>query len=80
MTKRDQEPLCECVRRSLESYFVNLDGEEPAGVYHMVLNEVERPLLEIVMREAHANQTRAARILGVNRNTLRKKLRMHGLE
>ena len=46
----------------------------------MVLTEMERPLLEVVMRESGNNQSRAARILGLNRNTLRKKLRIHGLD
>lgn len=46
----------------------------------MVISEVERPLLEVVMRHAESNQCRAAEMLGINRNTLRKKLKLHGLE
>ena len=74
------DPLCKHVRRSVRRYFKDLNGEEAAGVYSMVMGECEKPLLEVVMREAESNQTRAARILGINRNTLRKKLRDYELE
>ncbi|MCL2830941.1 MAG: Fis family transcriptional regulator [Betaproteobacteria bacterium] len=63
-----------CVRKSLEKYFFDLDGEKPCAIYDMVLRQVERPILEVVMKEAKGNQTTAARILGINRNTLRTKL------
>lgn len=66
--------ISECIRRSLDRYFRDLDGESASNVYDMVLRQVERPLLEVVMREAEGNQTRAAEILGINRNTLRRKL------
>lgn len=66
--------IAECVRRSLERYFSDLAGEKPAAIYEMVLAQVEKPMLEVVMREAHGNQTRAAEMLGINRNTLRRKL------
>ncbi|HHQ42672.1 MAG TPA: Fis family transcriptional regulator [Chromatiales bacterium] len=68
-----------CVRTALERYFASLDGEDPGGLYDMVMREVEAPLLEVVMREARGNQTRAAEILGISRATLRRKLRAHGL-
>jgi Fis family transcriptional regulator len=64
----------------LDSFFKQLNGEEPTDLYQMVLTEMERPLLEVVMRESENNQSRAARMLGLNRNTLRKKLRTHGLD
>ena len=64
----------ECVRESLEAYFRDLRGTEPAGLYDMVLRAVEKPLLEVVMEHAGHNQSRAAEWLGMNRNTLRKKL------
>lgn len=64
----------ECIRRSLERYFRDLDGEKPCAIYEMVLSQVERPVLEVVMREAEGNQTYAAQLLGINRNTLRRKL------
>ncbi|MDP2258063.1 MAG: Fis family transcriptional regulator [Polaromonas sp.] len=69
----------ECVRTSLESYFQDLDGTEPDGMYDMMVRVVEKPLLEVVMRHAEQNQSRAAEWLGLNRNTLRKKLVEHKL-
>ena len=67
------DDISECVRRALERYFKDLDGEKPTGVYDMVLRNVERPMLEIVMKNAAGNQTVAAEMLGINRNTLRRK-------
>ncbi|MFV0679381.1 Fis family transcriptional regulator [Ottowia sp.] len=70
----------ECVRESLEAYFRDLRGTEPGGdLYAMVLHAVEAPLLEVVMKQAGHNQSRAAEWLGMNRNTLRKKLAEHKL-
>ena len=69
----------ECIRTSLESYFSDLDGTDPAGMYDMMVRVVEKPLLEVVMRHAEQNQSRAAAWLGLNRNTLRKKLVEHKL-
>jgi len=72
-------PLDECVRTSLQAYFRDLDGTEPAHLHDMLVKAVERPLLEVVMAQAQNNQSRAAQWLGLNRNTLRKKLLDHGL-
>ena len=69
----------ECVRTSLQGYFQDLDGTEPAGMYEMMVRVVEKPLLEVVMQQATQNQSRAAEWLGLNRNTLRKKLLEHKL-
>jgi len=69
----------ECVRASLESYFKDLRGIEPDGMYDMMVRVVEKPLLEVVMQHAEHNQSRAAEWLGLNRNTLRKKLVEHKL-
>jgi Fis family transcriptional regulator, factor for inversion stimulation protein len=69
----------DCVRTSLEKFLKDLDGESVTNVYDMVLKTVERPVLEVVMRHVGANQSQAAAILGINRNTLRKKLGEHGL-
>ncbi len=73
-------PICQCVEKALEHYFRQLQGEEPTGLHELVVAEVERPLLEVVMRYAGSNQSRAARYLGINRNTLRKKLNQYGIE
>ncbi len=71
--KRDND-ISACIFGALETYFENLDGEMPAPIYDMVLKSVERPMLEIVLQQAGGNQTLAATMLGINRNTLRKKL------
>ncbi|MCL2657485.1 MAG: Fis family transcriptional regulator [Betaproteobacteria bacterium] len=73
------DDISECVRRALERYFKDLDGEKPTGVYDMVVRNIERPMLEIVMQHADGNQTVAAEMLGINRNTLRRKLIDHAL-
>lgn len=75
----ERSEITECVHRSLERYFKDLDGEKPTGLYDMVLCHVERPMLELVMRKAEGNQTVAADMLGINRNTLRRKLVEHKL-
>ena len=63
-----------CIEGALRTYFNDLDGEVPAPIYDMILKSVERPMLEVVLDHAGGNQTLAAEILGINRNTLRKKL------
>ena len=67
------------VSKSMRKYFKELDGEKPTDIYNMVLKEVELPLLEIVMRECNDNQSKASKILGINRGTLRTKLKEHRL-
>lgn len=79
-TRRGVGPIRACVREALEDYFRQLNGYDSAGLYKMVLTEVEVPLLEVVMRECGGNQTRASEILGINRGTLRKKLQHYGLD
>jgi Fis family transcriptional regulator, factor for inversion stimulation protein len=74
-----QTNLDEVVSRSLEKYFRDLEGTPPNAIYQMVIQAVERPMLEVVMREAQGNQLRASEMLGINRNTLRKKLQHHGM-
>ena len=69
----------EAVTRNLEKYFQDLDGTQPALIYDMVLSAVERPMLEVVMKKAEGNQLRASAMLGINRNTLRKKLQGYGM-
>ena len=71
--------LTDCVKANIEAYFNDLDGTEPANMHDMLTRAVEKPLLEVVMAHAQQNQSRAAQWLGLNRNTLRKKLLEHGL-
>jgi len=73
------EPLRVCVERALEAYLARLDGETAKDLYGMVLAEIEAPLLETVMRHAEGNQCQAALMLGINRGTLRKKLKQYDL-
>lgn len=75
-----ENELASTVRRVMKQYFKDLDGEKCTGIYDMVVCAVERPMLEVVMFQAQGNQTRAAELLGLNRNTLRKKLQLHGLD
>jgi len=75
-----ENELSSTVRKVMKQYFKDLDGERCTEIYEMVVAAVEKPMLEVVMFQAHGNQTRAAQLLGVNRNTLRKKLKQHGLD
>jgi Fis family transcriptional regulator len=67
------------VRATLEQYFKDLRGAQPRGLHELVIGAAEKPLLEAVMRHAGGNQSRAAEWLGINRNTLRRKLLEHQL-
>lgn len=67
----------DCVRRALTRYFRDLDGETPHAIYEMVIQSVERPMLEVVMKQAAGNQSVAAAMLGISRSTLRRKLSEH---
>jgi Fis family transcriptional regulator, factor for inversion stimulation protein len=68
-----------CVRESLEQYFKDLRGTEPHSMHGMLIAAVEKPLLDVVMKQAEGNQSKAAEWLGLNRNTLRRKLLDHKL-
>ena len=72
-------PLRNHAERALSDYFTSLNGHRPAHLYDLVLREVEEPLFRVVLNYAQGNQSRAADILGINRGTLRKKLRTFGL-
>jgi Fis family transcriptional regulator len=86
MKKRECDVLNEndvarYVRKAVGDYFVDLDGEQPScSVYEMVIHCVEKPLIETVLHHAGGNQTRAAELLGLNRNTLRKKIQTHKIK
>lgn len=73
------ETIEQCVRRSLEQYFADLDGAKPHALHEMVMDAVERPLLAFAMEKCSGNQSVAAELLGINRNTLRKKLIAYGM-
>jgi Fis family transcriptional regulator len=75
----EENEIAACMRRSLNRYFKDLDGETPSEIYSMVVSAVEKPLLLYILDRAEGNQTRAADMLGINRNTLRKKMREYGL-
>jgi Fis family transcriptional regulator len=77
--KTGDEPLCKLVAHSLDRYFEDLNGQPAAELYDLVISQVERPLLEIVMRETHGNISRAALMLGMNRATLRTRLNKYGI-
>ena len=76
----NENEMARVVRRAIEGYFRDLDGERARGVYDMVINCVEKPLLESVLHRVQGNQTHAAEMLGINRNTLRKKMKAHGIK
>ena len=69
----------DCVRSALQAYFRDLRGAEPQAMHQMVFDAVEKPLLETVLQHAGGNQSKAADWLGINRNTLRRKLLQHRL-
>jgi Fis family transcriptional regulator, factor for inversion stimulation protein len=76
----NENEIARCVRRTLDGYFQDLDGEKPAAIYTMVMSCVEKPLIEVVLQRVGGNQTVAAELLGMNRNTLRKKIKVHGIK
>lgn len=79
-TNRSPMPLCKHVKLCVEQYFSDLNGECPVGLYERVIAEVEKPLIEVVMQKNLGNQTRTAKMLGINRNTLRKKLEQYSIK
>ena len=74
-----KEHIQDVILQSLQEYFDDLDGQKPTDVYNMIMRTVEKPVLMAVMTHAKNNQSHAADMLGINRNTLRKKLLEHGL-
>lgn len=76
----NENEIARCVRRTVDGYFRDLDGEKPAAIYDMVLSCVEKPLIEVVLHRVGGNQTQAAELLGLNRNTLRKKIKTYGIK
>ena len=77
--KKNSKPLHQHTEDALKQYFANLNGDKPGDLYDLVIGEVERPLFKVVMEHTHGNQSQAAGILGINRGTLRKKLKTYSL-
>lgn len=73
-------PLEQSVRESLERYFADLGDSQPRDVLAMVINYVERPVLQMALEKTNGNQSKAAEILGITRSTLRKKLQAHNIQ
>lgn len=73
------KPLRLYVEQTVRQYFVELEGEDPHNLYELVLQEVEKPLLAVVLENTRGNQSKTAQILGLNRGTLRKKMQLYGL-
>jgi Fis family transcriptional regulator len=74
------KPLSSLTDECLHSYFANLNGHKPGDLYELVIGEVEKPLFRAVMSYTNGNQSEAAEILGINRGTLRKKLKAYKLQ
>jgi Fis family transcriptional regulator len=75
----NKKPLCKHTEDALDQYFAALNGDRPGDLYDLVIGEVERPLFQAVMDYTQGNQSQAAGILGINRGTLRKKLRTYSI-
>jgi Fis family transcriptional regulator len=76
----NENEIARCVRSAVEEYFNDLDGEKPHAIHEMVIRSVEKPLIEMLMKQAGGNQTRAAELLGINRNTLRNKIKQYQIK
>ncbi|EDM66864.1 MULTISPECIES: DNA-binding transcriptional regulator Fis [Moritella] len=74
-----QKPLRDSVQQALRNYLAQLNGQDVENLYDLVLAEVEAPMLDIIMQYTRGNQTRAAVMMGINRGTLRKKLKRYGM-
>ncbi|HNP65657.1 MAG TPA: helix-turn-helix domain-containing protein [Woeseiaceae bacterium] len=79
LSKKGKKPLCQHTEEALNQYFTTLNGDRPGELYDLVIGEVERPLFKAVMDYTQGNQSQAAGILGINRATLRKKLKVYSL-
>lgn len=74
------QPLSNCIEEKLKAYFDDLDGQVPCHeLYKTIINQVERPLLKVVLERVDGNKVKAAEHLGISRNTLLKKMKAHGL-
>lgn len=76
---KKNDPLSECITQAMQQYFADLNGNKPTNLHNFFISEVEKPFLAVVMEQVDGNQTQASEILGINRNTLRKKLKSYKL-
>ena len=76
----DKDCLSQMVRRAIDGYFEDLDGHDASDMYELVISQVEKPLFESVMQHTRGNITKAAEVLGMNRGTLRSRLKKYGLD
>ena len=77
--ERRRQPLRSATLTALDNYFADLDGQPPGNLYDMMIGEVEQALFSAILDHTQGNQSKAAEMLGINRSTLRKKLRLYGL-
>jgi Fis family transcriptional regulator len=75
-----ENEIASCIRKAISGYLNDLDGEKPGYLYSMVINSVEKPLIEIAIQHTKGNQTQAAELLGINRNTLRHKMKQYQIK
>ncbi len=80
MSAINENEIACCVRKSVNKYLSDLDGEKPYPLYNMVIHSVEKPLIELVIKHTNGNQTQAAELLGINRNTLRNKIKQYKIK
>ena len=82
--KAKQKPVPAClgdhVRDAIDKYFADLEGETPTDLYNLVIEQIENPLFESVLNNSRGNLTKASKILGINRATLRNRLKKYGLD
>ena len=78
-TQEKPQPLSNAVQKAVANYLQQLNGQDVNDLYELVLSELEKPLLEEVIKYTRGNQTRAANLMGINRGTLRKKLKQYGM-
>ncbi|MGH1542300.1 MAG: helix-turn-helix domain-containing protein [Arenicella sp.] len=74
------EALCDSVRTAMQQYFQDMQGEAPNNLYQLFMSQVEKPFIEVVLKNCNNNQSKAAEILGINRNTLRKKIQIYKIK
>ena len=79
VSRGPEQPLAQCVAATVRRYLDELGDHPPTNLHQLLLEQLEKPLLTVVMEKARGNRCRAAELLGINRNTLRKKLQQYGL-